>query len=244
MIPKTIHYCWFGGKPLPPLAEKCIESWRKFLPDYKIVRWDESNFDVEAHPYTRDAYKAGLYAFVSDFARFKILYENGGVYFDTDVEVIKPMDDIIEKGPFMGFENDGTNGQLAVAPGLGLGAEPGMALYKEILTRYDRTPFYCEDGTRNPFSMIPMVTEILVAEGLKGGAGVENVFGVDVYPKAWFNPFDDATGRLMKTSDTRTIHWYMKSWMPEQRPFVVALKRFARRVFGLGIVSKIGKLLK
>ena len=91
MIPKVIHYCWFGGKPLPPLAEKCIASWRKYLPDYEIRRWDETNFDVEAHPYTRDAYAAGLYAFVSDYARFKILFEHGGVYFDTDVEVIRPL---------------------------------------------------------------------------------------------------------------------------------------------------------
>ena len=241
MIPRVIHYCWFGGKPLPPLAEKCIESWRKFLPDYKIVCWDESNFDVEAHPYTRDAYKAGLYAFVSDFARFKILYENGGVYFDTDVEVIASIDDIISKGPFMGFENDGIKGQMAVNPGLGLGADPGMALYKEILVRYHETPFWGPDGRRNPYSMIPMVTEILVAEGLRGGVGIESVFGVDVYPKAWFNPFDDATGRLMKSSDTRTIHWYMKSWMPSQRPIVVLAKRLARRILGSGVVSKLGK---
>ena len=105
MIPKTIHYCWFGGNPLPEMAIKCIESWKKFLPDYEIKQWDESNFDVNMIPYAAEAYKAKKYAFVSDFARFWILYNYGGLYFDTDVEVIKPMDNIIAKGPFMVCEN-------------------------------------------------------------------------------------------------------------------------------------------
>lgn len=104
-IPKVIHYCWFGGNPLPSLAEKCIASWRKYLPDYEIKRWDESNFDVNIIPYTKQAYEAKKYAFVSDYARFWILYNYGGLYFDTDVEVIRSMDDIIAAGPFMGCEN-------------------------------------------------------------------------------------------------------------------------------------------
>ena len=106
MIPRTIHYCWFGGKPLPRDAEKYILSWKKYLPDYEIKRWDESNFDVNSIPYIKEAYAAGKYAFVSDYARLKILYEHGGIYFDTDVEVIKPLDDILSKGGFMGFEKN------------------------------------------------------------------------------------------------------------------------------------------
>ena len=103
MIPKTIHYCWFGKKPLPPLAKKCIVSWKKFFPDYEIIEWNEDNFDVNQIPYTAEAYKHKKYAFVSDYARFKILYEHGGLYFDTDVEIIKPMNDIISQGNFMGL---------------------------------------------------------------------------------------------------------------------------------------------
>ena len=244
MIPKVIHYCWFGGKPLPPLAEKCVASWRKYLPDYEIRRWDESNFDVNAHPYSKDAYAAGLFAFVSDYARFKILYENGGVYFDTDVEVIGPIDDLLAEGPFMGFENDGVKGNMAVNPGLGLAAEPGMELYGEILAGYDRISFMDKDGLRNPYSMIPMVTDLLAGTGLKGNRGVESVMGIKVYPQDWFNPFDDATGRLRKTSNTKTIHWYSKSWMPKENPVAVFLKRLARRVFGGGVVSRIGKIFK
>ena len=105
VIPKIIHYCWFGGKPLPEEAKKCIDSWKKYLPDYEIKEWNESNFDINSIAYTAEAYEARKYAFVSDYARYKILYEHGGIYFDTDVEVIAPMDDLLAKGPFMGQED-------------------------------------------------------------------------------------------------------------------------------------------
>ena len=126
MIPKIIHYCWFGRNPLPELAQKCIASWRKYLPDYEIKEWNEDNFDVNMIPYTAEAYKAKKYAFVSDYARFWILYKYGGLYFDTDVEVIKPMDDIIARGPFMGCENEAGKGatKLGVNPGPRPGNEP------------------------------------------------------------------------------------------------------------------------
>ena len=145
MIPKVIHYCWFGRNPLPSLAIKCIESWRKYLPDYEIKEWNEDNFDVNIIPYTQEAYQVGKYAFVSDYARFWILYKYGGLYFDTDVEVIKPMDDIIARGPFMGCEKDVSDTSVAsvapglglgVNPGLGLGVNPGLGLYKEIFEMY------------------------------------------------------------------------------------------------------------
>ena len=227
---KVIHYCWFGGSPLPPLAQRCIESWHKFLPDYEIRRWDESNFDVNILPYTADAYAAGKYAFVSDYARFWILYREGGVYFDTDVEVIRPLDDVILQGPFMGFEIDGGTRPMAVNPGLGLAADRAMPLYAEILERYETMTFLLPDGSLNPYTMIPMVTQLLQEKGLKGDGTIEHVAGIDVYPSEWFNPFDDATGRLRKTGNTRSIHWYAKSWMPAEPAWKVNLKRLARRL--------------
>ena len=128
MIPKIIHYCWFGRNPLPELARKCIASWRKYLPDYEIKEWNEDNFDVNIIPYTAEAYAQKKYAFVSDYARFWILYRYGGIYFDTDVEVIRPLDDIIARGCFMGFETDPAPKQngvdACVNPGLGLGVAP------------------------------------------------------------------------------------------------------------------------
>ena len=131
MIPKVIHYCWFGRNPLPESAVKCIDSWRKFMPDYEIKEWNEDNFDVNAIPYTAEAYQMKKYAFVSDYARFWILYQYGGLYFDTDVELIKPIDDIVEKGPFMGIEETckiipvNLVGYPLVNPGLGISVEQG-----------------------------------------------------------------------------------------------------------------------
>ena len=125
MTPQIIHYCWFGRNPLPDLALKCIASWRKYLPDYEIKEWNEDNFDVNIIPYTAEAYKAKKYAFVSDYARFYILYKYGGLYFDTDVEVIRPISDILNNGAFMGCECDGMSksSPITVAPGLGLGVQ-------------------------------------------------------------------------------------------------------------------------
>ena len=242
MIPQIIHYCWFGRNPLTPLAQKCIASWRKFFPDYEIREWNEDNFDVNCIPYTAEAYKAGKYAFVSDYARFWVLYREGGVYFDTDVEVIRPMEDILERGPFMGFELLGKN--MAVAPGLGLAAEPGMTLYKTILDRYENLPFLLPDGSINPCMMIPMVTDLLAKEGLQGDGSVEHLAGIDIYPPDWFNPFDDALGKLRKTDNTRTIHWYAKSWMPAENVWKTRLKRVLRRVLGKERLMRLGQILK
>ena len=128
-IPHVIHYCWFGGNPLGENELKCIGSWERFLPGYKIVRWDESNFDVRCCEYVSEAYDAKKWAFVSDYARFKILYDQGGLYFDTDVELIRPIDDLLAEGPFMGFEVDcGSGQQPYVNAGLGLAANSGLSL--------------------------------------------------------------------------------------------------------------------
>ena len=178
-IPKTIHYCWFGRGELTPLAKKCITSWRQFFPGYEIKEWNEDNFDVNIIPYTADAYKAGKYAFVSDYARFWVLYHFGGVYFDTDVEVIRSMEDVLEKGPFMGLEMLGV--RPAVNPGLGLAAEPEMSLYKDVLDRFEHLSFQTENGNINPYTMIPMVTDLLKENALAVIGSIERRAGVDMY---------------------------------------------------------------
>ena len=242
MIPKTIHYCWFGRGELTPLAKKCIASWRQFFPDYEIKEWNEDNFDVNCIPYTADAYKAGKYAFVSDYARFWVLYHFGGVYFDTDVEVIKPIDDVLEKGPFMGFEMLGV--RPAVNPGLGLAAEPEMSLYKTVLGRFVQISFQTENGSLNPYTMIPMVTDLLKERGLVCNGAIEQVAGITIYPPDWFNPFDDATGRLRNTENTRTIHWYAKSWLPAEPAWKTWTKRLLRRLFGTEWLTRLSQFLK
>jgi mannosyltransferase OCH1-like enzyme len=226
MIPKKIHYCWFGGNPLPPLAVKCIESWKKFLPDYEIKEWHESNFDVNIIPYTQEAYQAGKYAFVSDYARFWILYKYGGLYFDTDVEVIKPMDDIIARGPFMGCENEASDTSVAsVAPGLGLGVNPGLGLYKEILEKYSTLHFIRKDRSFNLKTVVQYTTELLCEHGLKETKEIQFCAGVWIYPKDYLSPKDFETGVMEITVNTVAIHHYDGSWVSDVDRYAQQLKR-------------------
>ena len=169
MIPKIIHYCWFGGKPLPEDAKRCIASWKHYMPDYEIKEWNECNFDIRCNTYCEQAYNAKKYAFVSDYARLWILYQEGGIYFDTDVEVIKSLDDIITKGAFMGCETSPTkdNQIITVNPGLGLGVEPKNAIYKELLDLYNKRSFILSDGSMNLKTIVTTTTEVLFKHGLQ-----------------------------------------------------------------------------
>lgn len=211
MIPKVIHYCWFGRNPLPELAVKCIDSWKSYLPDYEIKEWNEDNFDVNIIPYTAEAYRAGKYAFVSDYARFWILYHYGGLYFDTDVEIIRSMDNIISQGPFMGFENNGDT-TTGVAPGLGLGVNPGLGLYNEILDYYAQEHFLYDNGKPNLQTIVVRVTEILKQHGLKEENNFQTVAGVNIYPFDYFCPIRVTDGKLCVTEHTVSIHHYAASW--------------------------------
>lgn len=246
MIPHKIHYCWFGRNPLPDSAQKCIASWKKFFPDYEIIEWNEDNFDVNCILYTAQAYAAGKYAFVSDYARFKILYEHGGLYFDTDVEVIKPFDDIIACGPFMGFEINPCSDCLsgAVNPGLGLGAPAKMNLYRAVLNYYSQLTFLQPDGSYNMTdAVVNITTRELVKQGLKDEAGIQTVDGITIYPMDYFNPLDDATGRLCKTANTLSIHWFTKTWL-NVSPWRQKLSRLVHRMFGVNTFSKFRKFFK
>ena len=214
MIPKVIHYCWFGRNPLPKSAVKCINSWRKFFPDYEIKEWNEDNFDVNIIPYTAEAYAARKYAFVSDYARFWILYNYGGLYFDTDVEVIKPMDDIIARGPFMGVEIETSrNGLPEINPGLGIGACSGLEFYGKMINYYANLHFVENDGSYNQVTVVHYTTEKLLEHGLKQTNEPQEVAGIWIYPRDYFNPFNDITGVLKTTTNTRSIHWFHKSWL-------------------------------
>lgn len=247
MITKIIHYCWFGRNPLPESAQKCIASWRKFLPDYEIKEWNEDNFDVNMVPYTAEAYSAKKYAFVSDYARFWILYRYGGLYFDTDVEVIKPMEDIIERGPFMGIEvesKDTGNGPNVpmVAPGLALGAEPNMDIYNILIQYYSGLNFLDKDGNQNLVTSVKHLTGILVQNGLQASNGLQNVAGIWIYPRDYFNPLDSLTGRLKLTENTRSIHWYMNSWSDTSKLYRW-LSKMSHRFLGVNSLNWLKKII-
>ena len=233
-IPKKIHYCWFGGEQLPILAIKCIESWRKYLPDYEIIEWNEGNFDVNCNNYTREAYDSKKWAFVSDYARLKILYEHGGLYFDTDVEIINDMSHIISEGSFMGFETD-----TIVGPGLGLASAPKLDLYEEILKDYDGSHFLKADGTYDFTTIGDRITRILKEHGLRKTKDIQIVCGVNLYPKDYFNPLDMKTGRLNITQNTVSIHHYMASWESRGRLLRGKVYQFLRRRFGKNIADLV-----
>lgn len=252
-IPKKIHYCWFGGKPLPKSAIKCINSWKKYFPGYEIFEWNESNYDIGKIPYTKQAYQMKKYAFVSDYARFDILYHYGGLYFDTDVEVIKSFDDILSHGAFMGCERDGSvclqaevcdnrEDTLSVLtnPGLGIAAAPGLRLYKEILEYYQTQHFIHSDGSINTETVVSKTTKILKGHGLQNITGIQEVEGIRIYPKEYFNPLNNNTGELNITENTHSIHWYMKSWLPLSQKIRSFLSRPLHRVFGEDIFTPEG----
>lgn len=259
MIPKIIHFCWFGGNALPKLALECIASWRKYLPEHEIWMWVEKNnssnlftndkdlnkddkeywvgelkcadrvmeFDVDMIPYTKEAYAAKKYAFVSDYARFWVMYKYGGIYFDTDVEVIRPLDDIIEKGNFMGFETDpdGENSPSKYAPrysygvalGLGFGINKEHVFMKDMMEHYKTLKF--TEANMNPWLMtiVAITTQRLDKYGLKNKKGIQEISfsnntPIYIYPREYFAPINVISGRLHITDNTVTIHRYMGSW--------------------------------
>ena len=241
MIPKIIHYCWFGRGPLPELAQKCIASWKKYLPDYEIKEWNEDNFDVNIIPYTAEAYKAKKYAFVSDYARFWILYQYGGIYFDTDVEVIRPIDDIVERGNFMGFETDpkpqlkADASEASINPGLGMGVAPGLGIIKKMLDFYEGRHFEFIPGGIGQLTIVHIATEVLLKAGLEQQHGIQQVNDIWIYPAEYFCPINLKTGRIHVKPNTRTIHHYAGTWQDKHFSF----KEWIKKVLPESLLLKV-----
>ncbi len=240
MIPKTIHYCWFGDKPLDDMAIKCIESWKKYFPDYQIVEWNETNFDVNLCEYVKQAFQSEKWAFVSDYARFWIIYHYGGIYFDTDVEIINNMENIVERGPFLGTESTERDyDEVAINPGLGMGAEPKNEMYKKVLESYHTSSFINRDGSYNYKTVVERVTEIFKLNGYETKNVIQSIGGITIYPQEYFCPLDYNTGILSLTKNSYSIHWFNASWfdnkMSKRREFSLKIQR---RING-----KVGKTL-
>ena len=264
MIPKIIHYCWFGGNPLPESAKKCIASWRKYLPDYEIWQWSEGalhdnvndnenvlidkilSFDVNSIPYTQQAYEVKKYAFVSDYARFWVLYHYGGLYFDTDVEIVANMDEIIARGPFMGIEQGASlEGKPMVAPGLGLGVEAEHPFYEKMLQVYSQLEYVKADGSLDDATIVTYTTRELYAHGMKPSEDMQEIEGIWIYPADYFCPMDSTTGITTLTARSVSIHHYDCSWMDHQSfSFRIhQLKNYLFRLIGQRNAQRINRLL-
>lgn len=221
MIPKVIHYCWFGGGKLPEKEQRCMESWKKFAPDYQIVRWDETNYDVHKNKYMGDAYDQKKWGFVPDYARFDIIYQNGGIYLDTDVELVKPLDELLCNEAYMGFE-----GGEWVNGGIGFGAIAGNALIKGLRDMYDNIVFINDDGEINTTPSPHFITDYLSQHGLVRDNSMQLLDGsLRIYPTEYFAAKDYYTDVVNITDRTISIHHYSATWNTPKDKFVKKLRR-------------------
>lgn len=208
MIPKVIHYCWFGKGEMPDGLKRCRESWGKFCPDYQIIEWNEENYDVSRHAYTREAYRHKKWGFIPDIARLEILYGNGGIYLDTDVELIRELDDLLYQPGFVGVEKWGV-----VNIGGGCGVIPNHPMIGEILEYRLAFPFERGDGSLNLESSGSYETKPLMNWGFRPDNTVQTVGGMTVYTSDFFHPFDYMSKELCITENTYGIHRFTGSWV-------------------------------
>lgn len=209
MIPKVIHWCWFGRGALTPLVERCMASWRRVLPEYEIKVWNEENFDVMAHPYVAEAYQAKKWAFVADYVRVYALYQEGGVYLDTDVEVVRPLDEFLTLPAFAGFE-EGNYCSSAV-----MGSEKGGAWVKALLEDYEGRHFVTDRGTLDLTTNVVRISALMRKRGLELTGERLDVEGwVTLFPQDYFCPKSYERNRVELTPRSCTIHHFACSWYP------------------------------
>lgn len=240
-IPHIIHYCWFGGKSLPEECKHYIATWRKYCPDFEIKEWNGSNFNKNTGGYTyfREALDASQWAFASDYARLKIIYEEGGIYLDTDVEVIRPLEPLISNGVgFIGFQNP-----YEATTGTGFAAAPLNPVVKAMLDVYSNRHFKLANGQFNRVPCPAANTVGLITCGMKTGKiecqKVQKLNGICVYPEDYFNPYNRDTGKLTVTEHTYTIHHYSGSWSSDKSKRRAKLKKIIPNWYLLKRIEKI-----
>lgn len=230
MIPKIIHYCWFGGKKLPLEVKKCIASWKKMCPDYEIKRWDESNFDVGQHPFIKAAYEAKKWAFVSDYARLKVVYENGGIYLDTDVELRRNLDPLLTKKFFIGIQQRGN----FCTTGLGFGATKCNSVVQKMLESYHDLTF--SESNMLGIACPQLNDAVIRSYGTISSTEITDLTEVTVYPPKYFDPYG---GENLLCDETYSIHHYAASWTGKANSF----KRKIAELIGQDRVIYIKSLL-
>ena len=236
-IPKVIHYCWFGKNTKSDLIKNCIRSWKDKLPDYEIIEWNEDNFDVNSILYTKQAYELKKYAFVSDYARLWIINNYGGIYLDTDVEVLKSLDKFLDNQSFMAFE-----GKHGVNPGLIFGSIKENKVLTEIMKIYEHNEFLIDNERENLTSIVQHTTNILLKYGLKLDCNLkQNIEGIEVYPVEYFCPSKKTREQQSYSSNTYTAHHYDASWIKDSHK-----KRLENPIwkFIFKIIALSGKICK
>ncbi len=234
MIPKKIHYCWFGGKALPVEARRCIESWKKVLPDYEIIEWNETNFDITCNRYVREAYENRKFAFVTDYVRLYALVKEGGIYMDTDVEVLKSYNQFLHHTAFSGFENNNY-----VPTGM-MASEKGGAWVTELLNEYADRKFVKEDGSFDTTTNTETITNNMIKRGLVLNNTYQDFPGLaTMYPSDYFCPKDHGTGMINLTENSVCIHHFACSWLSPKARFLHKCKKLAVRLLGEKIVNKL-----
>ena len=227
MIPKIIHYCWFGGKQKPDEVLHFIATWKKHCPEYTIKEWNESNFNVHINKYCSEAYRAKKWAFVSDVARMYALYHEGGIYMDTDVEVLRPLDDLLNHKAFLGFE-----GTQWIATNI-IGTEPNNSIIEAFKNSYESRSFVNEDGTMDMTTNVEGWTQLLVSDyGLVLDGKKQQIGDFMIYPSEYFTPYDYLNGKIMKTTNTYTIHWFNQSWIG-QKKWRTRIAQWLHRMVGI-----------
>ncbi len=235
-IPKIIHYCWFGRGEKPDIVKRCIESWRKILKDYEIKEWNEDSFDINSNNFVRQAYENKKYAFVSDYVRVYALHNYGGIYLDTDVEVIQNFDKYLEDDSFWGFE---VGNYIATST---IGAAKGNKLIKKFLDSYEGKTFLNEDGSFNVKTNVKIVSEIFEDLGVKLNGEYQEIEGIgSVYPLEIFSPYDYRYYEELSNKDTVCIHHYYKSWLPLTEIVKQVIKKIAIKLIGTKRFEKLVK---
>lgn len=231
-IPKIIHYCWFGHNPKPELFDKCFDSWKRKCPNYQIIEWNEENFDIASCPlYVRQAYKNKKWAFVTDYVRLKVVYDNGGIYLDTDVELKKNLDNLLKYDAYFGFE-DGTY----INTGLGFGAVKGHFLLSEMMKDYDDIPFLQENGLFDQTTCPVRNTKAFLNAGLQQNDKRQILNNqVLILPSIYMCPIESETGRMRKSLKTISIHRFSASWMNESEKQSYELRRRRKREDALDV---------
>jgi hypothetical protein len=218
-IPKIIHYCWFGGAPLPEIASKCLASWQTHCPDYQVMLWNETNLDMQACPFVAQAYEEKKWAFVSDYFRLKVVQKHGGIYLDIDVELLANLDALLTHDAFFGFEQSKNPTKAQVATGLGFGAKAGTQFLDALLASYENAPFRLPGGKLNTTPCPKRDTKVFHAHGLMTRDKTQTLHyqneRITVYASDTFAPIS-YYGIENYSDNTLSIHHYHGSWCSEK----------------------------